>query len=98
MTTVNTLEDVKRDYRYVYEFKVDYITGLFKRDDASCLALSKTMGVDFKAVYRHDRERAGNTWVEGDINWDAETIYAVNPKGKVIIFSNSEWGGVVRVQ
>jgi len=100
MTTVNTLEDVKRDYRYVYEFAVEYIAGLYKRDDASCLALSKVMGVDFKAVYRHERdvENDSNTWKDDSVNWDAETFYAVNPKGKVVCFHNSEWGSVERVK
>jgi succinyl-CoA synthetase beta subunit len=98
MTAVNTLDDVKRDYRYVWEFKAEYIAGLYKRDANSCLALSKVMGVDFKAVYRHESQLTGefhkNKWDEGNVDWDTETFYAVNPKGKVIVFSNSEWGGV----
>lgn len=98
--TTNTLEDVKRDYRYVWEFKADYIAGVYKRDADSCLALSRTMGVDFKAVYRHERELESDhkAWKDGDVNWDGETFYAVNPKGKVIVFSNSEWGGVGRAK
>lgn len=96
MSSTNTLEDVKTDYRYVWEF-VDG-TYTFKRCADSCLALSRTMGVDFKAVYRSDIERMNNTWVDGNIDWDGERFYAVNPKGKVISFSNSEWGGVGRVK
>ena len=92
----STIEDVKRDYRYVLEFGVEYITGLYKRCEESRKALSATMGVDFKAVYRHERERANNKWTDGDVSWCGEVFYAVNPKGKVISFHNSEWGGVER--
>jgi hypothetical protein len=100
MTAVNTLEDVKRDYRYVWEFKVQHY-GLYKRCKDSCLALSRTMGVDFKAVYRYAPLLEGdrpNRWTDTDVNWCGETFYAVNPKGKVIVFSNSEWGGVEHVK
>lgn len=91
----NTLDDVKRDYREVFEFDIGHY-GTYKRDKASCVALSRTLGVPFKAVYRRDTDMnsSGNRWVDDDISWCGETFYAVNPKGKVIVFYNSEWGGV----
>lgn len=93
--TVNTIEDVHKDYRYVWEFKIEHDMYLYKRCVDSCMALSRTMGVDFKAVYRReDHLKNGNRWVDKDVDWSGETIYAVNPKGKVILFTNSEWGGV----
>lgn len=95
MTTISTLNDVKRDYRYVWEFE-DGNRVMYKRCTDSCLALSRTMGVDFKAVYRNDIERQNNTWKDNDVGWCGETFYAVNPKGKIIVFYNSEWGGVGR--
>lgn len=96
---INSIDDVKRDYRYVWEFESPF-EGTFKRCNKSCLALSKVMGVDFKAVYRNANTllTSSNAWTEDSVDWDSETIYAVNPKGKVISFSNSEWGGVGRVK
>lgn len=97
---MHSIKDVQEDYRYVWEFKDEHNYHTFKRDKASCDALSKTMGVDFKAVYREAGaiERNHNTWEDGKVNWDCETIYAINPKGKLIKFTNSEWGSVGRVK
>lgn len=94
------LEDLLRDWQNVYEFKVEYLDGVFKRDTASRDALSKVMGFDFKAVYRHSRaiKDDNNKWTPKNIDLDCETIYAVNPKGRVIRFTNSEWGGIEVVE
>lgn len=95
MASENTIEDVKRDYRYTWEFEVEH-RGVFKRCQKSCKALSSVMGVEFKAVYRHERHVTNNSdrWSDTTVNWDGEMFFAVNPKGKVISFTNSEWGGV----
>ncbi|MND95514.1 hypothetical protein D3C80_877700 [compost metagenome] len=94
MSSTNTVADVHQDYRYVWEFEEGGC--LYKRCKDSCLALSRTMGVDFKAVYRNSRVliASNNTWADKGVSWDGEQFYAVNPKGKVIVFYNSEWGGV----
>lgn len=93
MASENTIEDVKRDYRYTWEFE-HKVYGEFKRCQKSCKALSSVMGVEFKAVYRRKLAIDNCAWNNVDINWDGEMFFAVNPKGKVISFTNSEWGGV----
>lgn len=94
MSLHNTLDDVKKDYRGVWEFEAGAYT--YKRCKDSCEALNRTLGSQFKAVYRQENvlKHTVNSWEAGCVNWDGETFYAVNPKGKVISFSNSEWGGV----
>jgi hypothetical protein len=59
-------------------------------------ALNKTLETNYRAVYRnrlHVKDSNYN-WKEDHVDWDGEQFFAVTASGKLLSFTNSEWGGV----
>lgn len=90
--TKPTLEDLKKDYTNVLFFKDDYY--VYVRDTKARKILNKLLGSSFVAVFRTRNEMDKTSYKEGEFDLDNEHIYCVRPDGKVILFTNSEWGGI----
>lgn len=58
-------------------------------------ALNKTLETDYKAVYRKKStiKNAGD-WKVDDVDWDGEEFFVITAADRVLMFTNSEWGGV----
>lgn len=85
------LKDIK-DFTDVLEFSVDF-GGIFKKDNRARASLNKTLETNYRAVFRHESVYK-DQWKSGGINWSGEDFYALTEKGRILHFSNSEWGGV----
>lgn len=90
---MSTLEDVKNNYREVFEFKKD--GSVYKRDKKALDFLNNLLATDFKAVYRSElRKDKGIDKKQNSFCWDSEDIFVVNAKDQVIILGNSEWASM----
>lgn len=87
-----TLKDLKEDYTNVLFFKDDYY--VYVRDTKARKVLNKLLGTSFVAVYRTRTEIDKTSYSEESFDLDNEHIYCVRPDGKVILFTNSEWGAI----
>lgn len=52
--------------------------------------LNKLFSANLQAVYTREKKYD----LKYGFSYDAETVYAVNAKGEVISFTNSEWAGI----
>ena len=88
---MQNLKDIK-DFADVLEFSVDF-GGIFKKDNRARTSLNKTLETNYRAVFRGEKVYK-EQWKSGSIDWSGEDFYAITEKGRVLYFSNSEWGGV----
>lgn len=85
---MNTIDDLKNDYREVFEFKLD--SEVFKRDKKGLELLNKILDADFKVLFRKVEQLKSATYGQ-NFNWDSEKIFVVTKSGKVVEMYNSEW-------
>lgn len=85
---MNTIDDLKNDYREVFEFKLD--SEIFKRDKKGLDLLNKILDADFKVLFRKVEQLKSATYGQS-FNWDSEKIFVVTKNGKVVEMCNSEW-------
>lgn len=85
---MNTIDDLKKDYREIFEFKID--SYVFKRDKKGLDLLNKILDADFKALFRRTDQLKSATYKK-DFNWDSEKIFVVTKSGNVVEMNNSEW-------
>lgn len=90
---MKTLEDVKKNFEYVLEFKDEY-NNIFRIDYKAKKRLNEILGSNFLAVYRNEDRCGKLSSIKTQFDLDCETIYCVRSDGKVISFRNSEWGGI----
>lgn len=88
---MQNLKDIK-DFTDVLEFSVDF-GGIFKKDNRARTSLNKTLETNYRAVFRSEKVYK-TQWKSGSIDWSGEKFYVITEKGKILRFSNSEWGGV----
>lgn len=88
-----TLKDLKEDYTDVHFFSDDGI--VYVRDTKARKILNKLLGSSFVAVYRTRNEIDKTSYSEESFDLDNEYIYCVRVDGKVILFTNSEWGSIL---
>jgi len=70
--------------------------GKFRLDNRAKKVLNKTMDTDFIAVYR-GYDYYSEQWKGDSISWDAEHVYIVTSKRKLIGMYNSEWASIEKV-
>lgn len=88
-----TLKDLMNDYTDVHFFSDD--GSVYVRDTKARKIINKLLGSSFVAVYRTRNEIDKTSYSEESFDLDNEHIYCVRPDGKVILFTNSEWGSIL---
>ena len=91
---MKTLADLKASYVDIVEFKDDYAYYIYKIDYKARKILNDLLGSSFVAVFRQDAYCGTFDKNPKGFSLDCETIYCVKENGKVIRFTNSEWGGI----
>lgn len=82
------------DFSEVNEFGVEYYRQRWIRDAVALAALNETLETNFQMVFREEDYFSRHQWKPYDIDWDAEHFFVVTASGKLLQFTNSEWGGV----
>jgi hypothetical protein len=71
----------------VYEY-------FYYADHEALCSMNTIFETNFVAVYRSKEFENRNVFDHRHIDFDCETFFVVTKSGKVLSFSNSEWGGV----
>ncbi len=81
-----------KDFTDIVEFT--YLGCDYKKDSRAKESLNKTLETAYKAVYRQEASYK-RQWKSDNISWDSETFFVLTASGKLLCFTNSEWGGAL---
>lgn len=62
-------------------------------DRRATVSLNKTLETEYVAVYRYANAYK-RQWRADAVDWSTENFVVVTKTGRLLIFTNSEWGGV----
>lgn len=65
----------------------------YESDDAFLAVLNRTLETEYVAIYK-EKSNSFEDSVVDDVSFDSKNFYVITKNGKLLHFSNSEWGGV----